>query len=234
MLPQRVPMTRPSRGVKPIEVSTDRPPATAVMLAPLPRWQVMSLSFSIGRPISLGGPMGDIAVGRAVEAVPADAQLPVEGVGQPVDEGPRRDGLMEGRVEDRDLRGPRQERLAGVDALEVVGVVQRRELDAFADGRLDLFGDHHGFGEILAAVDDAVPEAVDLALVADDAVLGMEEQGQDDLDGHAVVEDLADLADPVPPGRLVGDDGVARADLLDDALGQEAFVVHADELELDR
>ena len=41
MLPQRVPMTRPSSGVKPMVVSMDLPPSTAVMLAPLPRWQVM-------------------------------------------------------------------------------------------------------------------------------------------------------------------------------------------------
>lgn len=59
------------------------------------------------------------------------------------------------------------------------------------------------------------------------------EEVQDHFDGHAVVEDLADLPDPGPAFRLVGDDGVARPDLLHDALGQEAFVVHAHELELD-
>ena len=67
----------------------------------------------------------------------------------------------------------------------------------------------------------------------DHAVLGMQEQGQDHLDGHFVVRDLADLADLVLALRLIGDDGVARTDLLDDALGQKAFVLHADELKLD-
>ena len=41
MSPERVPITRPSSGVKPIEVSTERPFSTAVMEAPLPRWQVI-------------------------------------------------------------------------------------------------------------------------------------------------------------------------------------------------
>ena len=38
--PERVPMGRPARGVKPMEVSTLLPPSTAVTEEPLPRWQV--------------------------------------------------------------------------------------------------------------------------------------------------------------------------------------------------
>ncbi len=38
--PDRVAMTRPSSGVKPIVVSTDRPSRTAASDAPAPRWQV--------------------------------------------------------------------------------------------------------------------------------------------------------------------------------------------------
>src|SRR5258708_595238 len=37
-------MTRPSSGVKPIVVSTERPPRTAASDAPAPRWQVTALS----------------------------------------------------------------------------------------------------------------------------------------------------------------------------------------------
>ncbi len=40
MLPDRVAMTSPSSGVKPIVVSTDRPSRTAASDAPAPRWQV--------------------------------------------------------------------------------------------------------------------------------------------------------------------------------------------------
>ena len=39
-LPERVAMTRPSSGVKPIVVSTDRPSRTAASEAPAPMWQV--------------------------------------------------------------------------------------------------------------------------------------------------------------------------------------------------
>ena len=42
--PERVPMGRPARGVKPMEVSTLLPPSTAAMEEPLPRWQVMIFS----------------------------------------------------------------------------------------------------------------------------------------------------------------------------------------------
>jgi hypothetical protein len=39
-------MTSPSSGVSPIEVSTLRPPATAVALAPLPRCSTITLVSS--------------------------------------------------------------------------------------------------------------------------------------------------------------------------------------------
>ncbi len=46
MSPLRVPITRPSSGVKPIEVSMDLPCSMAVIEAPLPRWAVMTFVFS--------------------------------------------------------------------------------------------------------------------------------------------------------------------------------------------
>ena len=42
--PLRVPMTSPSSGVKPMEVSMERPPRIAATEQPLPRLQVMSFS----------------------------------------------------------------------------------------------------------------------------------------------------------------------------------------------
>ena len=50
--PERVPMIRPSRGVKPMVVSTDLPPSTAVIEEPLPRWQVMIYRSLMSLPIS--------------------------------------------------------------------------------------------------------------------------------------------------------------------------------------
>ena len=49
MEPERVPIMIPSSGVKPIVVSMLLPPLTAASEQPLPRWQVISFSSSIGR-----------------------------------------------------------------------------------------------------------------------------------------------------------------------------------------
>ena len=47
-VPDRVAMTSPSSGVKPMVVSTDRPPSTAASDAPAPRWQVTRRSSTSG------------------------------------------------------------------------------------------------------------------------------------------------------------------------------------------
>ena len=46
--PQRVPIIKPSSGVRPIDVSTAMPWSIALIEQPLPRWQVISLRSSIG------------------------------------------------------------------------------------------------------------------------------------------------------------------------------------------
>ncbi len=48
MSPERVPITRPSIGVNPIEVSTGRPPTIADADAPLPRCSTIWLSLASG------------------------------------------------------------------------------------------------------------------------------------------------------------------------------------------
>ena len=50
MSPERVPITRPSIGVKPIDVSTGRPPTIADADAPLPRCSTIWLSDASGTP----------------------------------------------------------------------------------------------------------------------------------------------------------------------------------------
>ena len=51
-LPERVAMTRPSSGVKPMVVSTERPSLTAASEAPAPRWQVTTRKPLRERPSS--------------------------------------------------------------------------------------------------------------------------------------------------------------------------------------
>ena len=54
MLPQRVPIGRPSSGVRPIDVLTHLPPFEQLTEEPLPRWQVMTrTSGSFSRPMRL-------------------------------------------------------------------------------------------------------------------------------------------------------------------------------------
>ena len=50
MAPQRVPIMRPSSGVRPMDVSTATPWSMALMEHPLPRWHVMSFNSSSGSP----------------------------------------------------------------------------------------------------------------------------------------------------------------------------------------
>jgi hypothetical protein len=40
MSPLRVPITKPSSGVRPMLVSCDAPPSTAATEAPLPKWAI--------------------------------------------------------------------------------------------------------------------------------------------------------------------------------------------------
>ena len=51
--PARVPMTSPSSGVSPMDVSNDSPFTIAHAEHPLPRWSVMSFVSSRARPVSL-------------------------------------------------------------------------------------------------------------------------------------------------------------------------------------
>ena len=49
--PERVPIIKPSRGVKPIDVSITLPWSTAAIDEPLPRWQVIILRSLMSLPI---------------------------------------------------------------------------------------------------------------------------------------------------------------------------------------
>ena len=70
--PDRVPITSPSSGVKPIEVSTDWPRLIAHADAPLPRCSVMIFVCFARWIRELAIPTRDVPVRRAVETVAAD------------------------------------------------------------------------------------------------------------------------------------------------------------------
>ena len=171
-------------------------------------------------------------MGRAVEAILAHLQARVVVIGHGVHVGVGRHGLVEGRVEHRDVGGIGHHLLAGLDALDVGGVVQRPEDDVVVDGLHDLGVDDLALGEGRAAVQHAVADRVDLLHVGDDALL-LVGQGLDDvLHGLGVVLERRIEHDFPLGGRLL-DVAALDADALGLALGDDALVVHVDELVLD-
>ena len=128
-LPERVAMTSPSSGVKPIVVSTDRPSRTAASDAPAPRWQVTSRR-PVGRPPEqLGRAPRGVGVRQPVEPVPAQvpalAPLRRQRVGG---RGGRQRGV-ERRVEAGDRRArPAAPPLTAVERRERLRLVERRQV----------------------------------------------------------------------------------------------------------
>ena len=122
----------------------------------------------------------------AVEAVAADLVLLIVLIGKSIGVSHGRHGLVEGSVEHGDHGHAGHELLAGLDADDVGGVVERGEGIALLDCLHDLVGDDDGLGKLFAAVDDAVADSVDLLHGADDAVLLVDERVQHGLDGLVV------------------------------------------------
>ena len=104
---------------------------------------------------------GDVAVRGPVEPVAPDAMAQIQVVGQAIEIGFLGQRAVEGRVEDRHLGNPlAQQVLAGLDALEVGGVVQGGQLDAVLDPGQDGLVDAHRLLELLAAVHDPVTDGI--------------------------------------------------------------------------
>ena len=164
--PERVPITSPSSGVSPIEVSTDSPPRTAVADAPLPRCSTIMLTSSTRTPECPGGLARDIGVRGAVEPVTADVVLLAPRARDGVRVRDLRDRVVEGRVEDHHLRQVGEQLAGHRDALEVGRVVQRRQRHQRLHGRDHVVVDQGRLGELLAAVHDPVPDRdhLDVAL----------------------------------------------------------------------
>ena len=104
-----------------------------------------------------------ILMADAVEAVALDPVL-IPLVGDPVHAGARRQGGVEGRIEDHDLRhaGP-QGPLGRLDGLQLERIVLGSETRALVDPLLHLRGHQGGFLKQAAAVHHAVAGHGDLA-----------------------------------------------------------------------
>ena len=94
---------------------------------------------------------------------------------------------MELRVEHGHVRDAGEDLLAGFDAAEVGGVVERSQRDALADDVLDRFVDLDRGGDLFAAVEHAVADRLDFGQALQDADLGIDELGADRAEAVGVV-----------------------------------------------
>ena len=122
-----------------------------------------------------------------MEPVLADAVLLVELHRDCVEVGLRGHGLVELGVEDGDVRDAGEDLLAGFDAAEVGGVVERSQRDALADDVLDRFVDLDRGGDFFAAVEHAVTDGLDFGQALQDADLRIDELGADRAEAVGVV-----------------------------------------------
>ena len=181
-----------------------------------------------------GGAAGDILVGSTVEAIAANLVVLIVLMGDGVGVSHLRHGLMESGVEHGDHGGVGHQLLAGLDTNDVGGVVQRSQIVALLDTGHDLVGDQHGLGELLAAVNHAVTDSVDLGHGADDAVLSVDQSVQNSLDslgvsGHSHISALNDLLALGLIGKLAID-----TDALAQTLGQDLLSLGVEQLILQR
>ena len=112
-------------------------------------------------------------------------------------------------------------------------VVQRRERDQALNALDDRVVHEHRLAEDRAALNDAVADRGDLAEIADDADLAVEQRVLDLLERLGVIlhADLDLLLAAV--SRLMAEDAHFKADFLAVALGEHLLVVHVDQLILE-
>ena len=176
-----------------------------------------------------GGPLGDVLVGGAVEAVAADLVLGVPAVRHGVDVSLGGHGLVEGGVEHSHHGGVGHDFLAGLDAGDVGGVVEGGQRDALPDALHHVLVDDHGMGELLTAVDHTVAHRVDLGHVLDDAVVVVGQDLHDQLDGGLVVGHVTvGVVDVLTGGGVL--DVAVQADALAQALGQNFLGIGVQQL----
>jgi hypothetical protein len=158
-LPERVAMTRPSSGVKPIVVSTERPSAIAHSDAPAPRWQLTRRRPPGGRAVAARGARPNCARARESRSgESASARARRLAARRSLAAAGRRG--VKGGVEAGDGGDLRQLRRDGVQRRQRLRLMQRGEVGELAQRRLDLGVDPTCRDEALAAVHDPVPDRI--------------------------------------------------------------------------
>ena len=134
-LPDRVAITSPSSGVKPIVVSTERPPGSRTATRPAPRWQLTIRKPDGETPPATRRPPRDPRVRQPMEAVSPNppARTPIRR--QRVRKRRVRQRGVERRVEARDRRQPRERPRDRVERGQRLRLMQRRQVDQLAQRR---------------------------------------------------------------------------------------------------
>jgi hypothetical protein len=151
--------------------------------------------------------LGVVEEARTVEAVAAHGVLVPPFARYGVAVGEVGHSLMPGGIHDRAVRRVGQDRLGGLHAHQVGGVVQRREIGQVAEGGEEIVVDEDRPGELRAAVDHPMADGLDPRHVFYDAALGGDQRAEDELDrdgmgGALVLEHVIGLsAAPVRYGR---------------------------------
>jgi hypothetical protein len=152
--------------------------------------------------------------------------------------------VMEGRVEHGDLRNAGAEHGAGgLDAAEIVRVVERGQVGERLEAVAHLVGNEHRRGEMFAAVNDAVAHGVDVGDPREGCLVPGSIRGEprDDVrDRGGVIANGRGGGGLLAAAASHGEDGLT-ADALDLAAGEadvtragDGCVVGIDELELER
>ena len=176
---------------------------------------------------------GYIAVGGAVRAVASYRVLFVHFVRDRVHPRVVGHGLVEGGVEDEDLRDARESVGDALDAHEVSAGVKGREVAALFELFDDFGGDLDRLGEERATVDYSVSDGFDFVHRLDAAVVSRREGVDEDLGRDRVVRH-GELGDVVfSAGHFVGDLTV-DTDALADALCYYFVCSGVEELILER
>ena len=177
--------------------------------------------------------LAHIAVGRAVEAVAADAHFLIIAVRHAIHERLRGHGLMERGVEHGHLRRVRHDFLARLDAHQVRRIVQRAQRDELADGSLHFVGDDAAGGELLAAVQHAVTHRADFIHGLEHALFRVKQRAQHQLRRHDVVRNrLVEVDDLRHVRGLLVQVGAFNRDALHLPLDDHLLVVHVHQLVL--
>ena len=145
-------------------------------------------------------------------------------------------GLEAAGIKDGDL-GHIHDLFARLDTLEVCGIVERTEFEAFSDRSLDLFRNKDGGAEFFRAVKDSVAYRADLIGRFYNASVGAYERVDDELDGFAVIRhEIGHRLDifAFVGGDLVCEGCVRVAYLLADAFGEKDLSFHVYKLIFER